>query len=165
MISDSLREFDQILWKITFSHLQDSMMDFCMASTQSSVLDNGTVNRTACGSSLFRRSSARHLSLSIWTSVPTSRSTLPTCTPSALLRTGRDGTVLGSLPVVSPVLWLSLWSYCGSATMHASSAQCWLRKWIRVLRSLFLALFVLGVRTLFLRPLVSVSFVFEAGPA
>ena len=31
--SNSLREFRQILWKITFSHLQDSMMDFCMAAT------------------------------------------------------------------------------------------------------------------------------------
>ena len=91
-----------------------------MAVTLSTVLDNGTLNRTACDSSLFRRSSARHLSLPIWSSVPTSRSTLPTCTPSARLRTGRDGTVLGSLPVLSPVLCLLLWSCCSSATIHVS---------------------------------------------
>ena len=102
--SDSLREFGRILWKITFSHLQDSMMDFCMAATLSTVLDNSTLKRTASDSSLFRRSSARH----------------PTCKPSALLWTGHDGTFLGSLPVVSPVLRLLLWSYCGSATMLAS---------------------------------------------
>ena len=48
------------------------------------------------------------------------RVTLPTCIPSALLRTGHDGTFLGSLPVVSPVLRLLLWSYCGSATMLVS---------------------------------------------
>ena len=67
--SDSLREFGQILWKITFSHLQDSMMDFCMAATLSTVLDNGTLNRTASDSSLCRRSSARHLSLAVWSPV------------------------------------------------------------------------------------------------
>ena len=121
--SDSLREFGQILWKITFSHLQDSMMDFCMAATLSTVLDNGTLNRTASDSSLCRRSSARHLSLAVWSPVPTLRSTLPTCIPSALLRTGHDGTFLGSLPVVSPVLRLLLWSYCGSATMLVSEGD------------------------------------------
>ena len=118
--SDSMREYGQILWKITFSHLQDSRMDLCMAATLATVLANGTLNRTASDSSLFRRQSARHLSLTVWSSVPTLRSTLPTCTPSALLRTGHDGTVLGSLPVVSPVLWLLLSSYCGSATMLVS---------------------------------------------
>ena len=101
--SDSLREFGQILWTITFSYLHDSMMDFCMGATLSTVLDNGTLNRTACDSSLFRRSSARHFSRPIWSSVPTSRSTLPT-----------------SLPAVSRVLWLLLWSHSGSATMHVS---------------------------------------------
>ena len=96
------------------------MMDFCMAATLSIVLDKGTLYRTACDSSLFRRSSARHLSLAVWSPVPTLRSSLPTCIPSALLRTGHDGTVLGSLPVVSPLLRLLLWSYCGSATMLVS---------------------------------------------
>ena len=109
--SDSLREFGQILWKITFSYLQDSMMDFCMPATLSTVLDNGTLNRTACDSSLFLRSSARQSSFLFF--VVKWRSTLPTCTPSALLWTRRDGTVFRSLPVVSPVLWLLLWSYCG----------------------------------------------------
>ena len=85
-------------------------MDFCMAATLSTVLDNGSLNRTASDLSLFRRSSARHLSLSVWSLVPTLRSTLPTCIPSALLRTGHDGTVLGSLAVVSHVLRLLLLS-------------------------------------------------------
>ena len=102
--SDSLRESDPLK-----NHFQ--------SPTLSTVLDNGTLKRIACDSSLFRRSSARHLSLTVWSRVPTLRSTLPTCIPSALLRTGHGGTVLGSLPVVSPVLRLLLWSFCGSATM------------------------------------------------
>ena len=108
--SHSLRELGQILCKIPFSYLQDSMMDFCMATTLSTVLDNGTLNRTACDSSLFRRSSARQSSFLFCFFVVKWRSTLPTCTPSALLWTRRDGTGVRSLPVVSPVLC----SCCGS---------------------------------------------------
>ena len=93
-----MREFGQTRWTITFIYLQDSMMDLCTPATLSTVLHHGTLNRTAC----------------VWSSVPTSRST------SALLPTGRDGTALGLLPLVSPVLWLLLWSYCGSATLQAS---------------------------------------------
>ena len=60
--SDSLREFGQILWKNHFQSppgFDDGLLhgrDKCQT-----MLDNGTLNRTASDSSLFRRSSARHL--------------------------------------------------------------------------------------------------------
>ena len=43
------------------------MMDLCVAATLSTVWDNGALNRPASDSSLFRRSSARHLG--VWSPV------------------------------------------------------------------------------------------------
>ena len=76
---------------------------------------------------------------------------------------GYSGTYVGSARLCTDTsLWARL-RRCGARVLcRTSSAQSWLRKWIRVLRPLFLTLFVLGVQTLFLRPFASVSYVFEA---
>ena len=90
-------------------------MDFCMAATMSTGLGNdNSLSRTACDSELFRRSSARHLSLPIWSSVLTSRSTCQRAQHQSFSGLGRDQTVLGFVArdvtcvvvVAVVVLWL-----------------------------------------------------------